>query len=268
MDLDSIVGALLRHKVIALLSILATIGALIAVYQASDPVYQARSSLIIVPPAPPTEGEASDPDLTGRDNVYQRFGDISIVASIVADRVGGQVSRDSLVSEGVDGRFEVALTDRFGGAKPLVDVISFGTSSAGALEDNQTLINAFNAELQTLQAEEGTLPRWMFSTRPVETPSRAEQQLSSTLRSLGAVGALGALGLLTAISIADTLGPRSRYKARSGQRRRDARKKRSDVPAEPAVSPEPPDDGGGGTLAHERASSSSSAHTQSLGGLK
>lgn len=219
MDLETMVGAILRHKIISVAVILATFAALAGVYLTSEPVYQARSSLVMIPPAPPTEEEANDPALEGRDNPYARFGDLSIVAAIVSAKLMGQVTRDELAAQGVDPRYEIGPSDRFGAGRPVVDVLSYGSSNDAALEDNEFLVAAFNDDLEAVQAEENTLPRFMLTTRAVDIPSRAEPQLTSRLRSLFAVAALGALALLTAISIADTLGPRSRNATQGGRRR-------------------------------------------------
>lgn len=224
MDLSSILDAFSRHKVISALVVVGTLAAMVGAWWISTPDYQARGSLILVPPpTPPTPADvASSPELQGRktDNEFLRFGDPSVVAAVVAVRSGSGAVRKELAVKGVDDRFEVVVTNAVGVPGPLAGITTYGATEEEALRDYQIVSDTFDRSLYELQAAEGIDDRYMFTTIPVEVPDEARLQVSSTFRIIAALGLLGGIALITSISLADLFGQRAQSKRRKQGRLR------------------------------------------------
>ena len=209
MDLLTIIGKIWRHKLVTLPVILLTIVAAGYVVAVKKPVYEAKSSFVLLnPPAAPTaEDIARDPEL-GRikpDNPYTRFGDQSVIIQVLASTMSGDQARHALVKAGADERYTVAPSAEFGYSSPIVQVTAIGWTADIAMKSANLVRDAATRELDRMQSAQGVDKRYRIKALEVDAPDQAELQASGQLRMLVGMLVLGAVGLFMVVSIADAL---------------------------------------------------------------
>jgi hypothetical protein len=197
--------------------------------------YQAdASSILMAPPAPPTPEQIAKNPALGRintNNSYLRFGNLSIIVSLLSQTLTTQGEQQALVNQGADPRYTVALSDLYSTGAPIVQITATGDSAYSAIRTAQLVSRALNQTLYTLQHAQGTNPAYMITTLEISTPAHAQLMVSSKLRSVIAVLGLGALMLFVVIS---TMSARA-------QRRVSPRRAATDpVVAEPLATFAPP----------------------------
>jgi hypothetical protein len=183
-----------------------------------QPVYQTASSYILLnPPAAPTPDEvARDPKLgVGTDNPYTRYSDQSIVVQVLASRLSGDDARAELAREGADPRYTVAPSSNFGFSAPIVQITAVGVTPAAAVKTADVVGLAMTRELDRMQQQHGTAPRYRIDAQEVAAAHDARLKASGKLRSLVAVFVLCGILLFVVVSIADAVGTiRSQRRAR------------------------------------------------------
>jgi hypothetical protein len=209
MDLLLIARKIWRHKLLTLPLIVLTFLGAAYVVAVKQPVYQAKSSYVLLnPPAPPTaEDIARDPALARikTDNPYTRFGDQSVVIQVLASTMSGDAARHALVRQGADIRYTVAPSSEFGYASPIVQITAIGANAASAIQTARLVGNATTIELDRMQSSQGVDKRYRIKPLQVAAPDQAELQASGQLRMLVGVLLLGVVLMFIVISIADAL---------------------------------------------------------------
>jgi capsular polysaccharide biosynthesis protein len=216
MDLVSIVQALWRHKIATAAVILLTaLGAIyVGVFKA--PEYQASASVLFVnPPAAPTAAQiAKDPALgeINANNPYANFGDLSVVSDIVINLLTSDSGQRALLSQGVDPRYQVALSPAFG-SPPIILITGVGTSSRAAIRSANLIATTAQNDLLQIQNSQNVSSYYLIRSEEFVTPLHAKLVLSTKLRDLIAVLAVGAILLCVVVSVADVLEKRRRAAA-------------------------------------------------------
>lgn len=206
MDLLSLLRLMVRHwrvtVPVALLTLIGVVGAL----NVSSPTYEATGSIILLsppePPKDPTTGQVA-PEVG--QNPFARYGDLSVVADILARYMDSDSQRAEFESQGVTGYDVVANRLQRG---PVVEVTGKGSSTEGAITAAETVLENADASLAAIQRAEDADPQYFVTTAPLEPASTATAMYGSTLRTAIAVMALGGLGMLGAAVVAEAIGRR------------------------------------------------------------
>lgn len=219
MDLISMAQILWRRKILTIpLLILTALGAFYVV-KVKPPTYQAQSSILMVPPSPPTAAQiAADPALgkINPNNPYMNYGDYSVVADTLIDTVTDSANQRALATQGADPRYQLALSTDYGNP-PIIDITGVGHSPQIAMRSAELVTQAAEADLYKLQANAGVNRLYMIRATQLITPTAATSSMSGKLRTLIAVLAAGMLLLFVAVSLAEAV-----EKRRNGYAGKDA----------------------------------------------
>jgi hypothetical protein len=212
MDLVAIMQSIWRWKLVTIPVLLLTIAGIAYEGVLKPATYSAQASYILLaPPAPPTADQvAKDPALAkvNTNNPYLRFGDLSIVVSLLAQTMTTQSEQQAIVRQGGDPRYTVGLSDAYATGAPIVQIQGIGDSPTAAIRTVQIVGAATKQMLYTLQAAQGTNSTYMITTLPISTPATATPQVSSKLRTVIAVFVAGMILLFMAISTMSGLAER------------------------------------------------------------
>jgi capsular polysaccharide biosynthesis protein len=209
MDLMSLVRLMVRHWRVTAPAAAVTLMLVAAAFLLASPTYVASASVALFsPPEYPevaenpgaTTSSAETPDTTtsSGENPFTRYGDLAVVADIVARKMNSDAERAALESEGVTGYEVVANRLQRG---PIVEVTGNGPNAADAINSAEAVVARFDAVLSEMQEAEGADPAFFITSGAVEPPETAVAQVGSTVRTAIAalaVGALGTLGLAVA----------------------------------------------------------------------
>jgi hypothetical protein len=187
---------------------LLTVIGLVAAFQLSSPTYEATGSVVLLSPPEP-------PDVTGRpesasapdvgQNPFARYGDLSVVADILARVMDSDSKRAEFESEGVTDYAVVANRLQRG---PVVEVTGQGPNPEAATRSAELVLAEVDTVLSELQRDEGADPDYFVNTAPLDPPSTATAMYGSTLRAEIAALALGVLGTLGLAVLAEALARR------------------------------------------------------------
>jgi hypothetical protein len=199
MDLNSIVRLTLRHWRVTVPAAVATVLLVVAAVVLASPTYSASASVAMFSPAePPSDEAATGVVAPPSQNPFSRYGDLSVVADIVARKMDGEAVRAALKEKGVAGYEVVANRIQRG---PIVEVTGTGPNPEAAISSAEAVVAEFNAVLLDMQVSEGADPNYTITSAPIESPETAVAQVGSTMRvviAAIAVGGLGTLGLAVA----------------------------------------------------------------------
>jgi capsular polysaccharide biosynthesis protein len=207
MDLSSLVQMLVRRWRVAVPASLLTLLGVMAVAQLSPPTYQSTGSIVLLsPPEPPDAvGQPElEPPVSGQ-NPYARFGDLSIMADILARIVGDESTRAELAAQGVTS-YEVTANRLSRG--PVIEVTGQSSSADGAVRSAELVLAEVDAVLSELQQTEGVDPEYVIKDVAVQPPATATPLYGSTIRSVIAALAVGGLVTLGLVVLAEVLAPR------------------------------------------------------------
>jgi hypothetical protein len=209
MDLLLITRKLWRYRLVTLPVVFLTLCGAVYAVAFKDPVYEAKSSYLLVnPPPPPTAEEiAQDPSLRDQntDNPYTRYADQSVVVQALTGALSSDSARRELKDKGADSRYTVAPTSEFGYSSPIVEITGIGPSPQRAIQTAEVVGGALKGELRRMQKAEGVDPQYAITTQQVAAPTDAELRASGQARMLVAVIALGAVLLFVVVSVADAV---------------------------------------------------------------
>jgi hypothetical protein len=204
MDLMSIVSLMWRHWRVTGPALVATIGLVVAAWMMGSPSYSASASLALfsTPPAP-LGADGTPVPIAG--NPFDRYGDLSVVADIVARKMDSESVRAELTEQGVTG-YEVVANRLSRG--PLVEVTGTGPNAKAAINAANAVVAEFDVVLRDMQVAEGADALYVITSGPVESPETAEAQVGSTLRTVIGVVAIGGLATLSLAVVAETISRR------------------------------------------------------------
>jgi hypothetical protein len=209
MDLLLIARKIWRYKLATLPVIFLTLCGAVYAVAVKDPVYEVKSSyLLINPPAPPTAEEIARNPQLGRvnaDNPYTRYADQSVVVEVLTSALNSDAARRELKDAGADSRYTVASTSELGYSSPIVEITGVGASPQAAIRTAEVVGDALKRELDRMQKDEGVASDYLITTQQVEPPTDAQLRASSQARTLVAVLALGGVLLFVVVSVADAL---------------------------------------------------------------
>jgi hypothetical protein len=208
MDVLSLLRLLGRHwRITAPAALLTVLGVGVAL-QSSSPMYEATGSIVLLSPPEPPEfndlPESAPPPEVGQ-NPFTRYGDLSVVADILARIMDSDSSRDEFESEGVTG-YEVVV-NRFQRG-PVVDVTGQGPNPEAATHSTEVVLAEVDTVLTELQQAQGADPDYFIESAPLDPPSTATAMYGSTVRAVIATLAVGALATLGLAALAEALARR------------------------------------------------------------
>jgi hypothetical protein len=187
---------------VALLALIGVVGAL----KVSSPTYEATGSIILLsPPEPPKDPITGQVAPEVGQNPFARYGDLSVVADILARYMDSDSQRAEFASQGVTGYDVVANRLQRG---PVLEVTGKGSSTEGAITAAETVLENADAGLAAIQRAENADPAYYVTTAPLEPASTATAMYGSTLRMAIAVMALGGLAVLGTAVVAEAIGRR------------------------------------------------------------
>jgi capsular polysaccharide biosynthesis protein len=235
MDVISIAEMLWRRKVVTIPVLLLTLLGAFYVIKVKAPVYQAQSSLLIVPPGTPTSSQiAADPALAkiNPNNPYVTYNDLSVVADTVIDVVTDPASEQSMAAQGADPGYSLQLSTDYGNP-PIIDITGIGKTPQIAMRSAELVTKAAQADLLSLQRTQGVNSYYMITGTQLITPTQATTSVSGKLRTLIAVLSVGLLVLFAGVSLVEALERRRRGQAggaRARQREPEREPQRQEEP--------------------------------------
>jgi hypothetical protein len=226
MDILSLLRLTVRRRWVTVPAVLLTVVALVLAVRVSSPTYQATGSMVLLaPPDPPQAGVvASPPIMVEGQNPFARYGDLAVMADILARTMSSESRRATYDPDQVTGYDVVANRVQRG---PVVEVTGQGPTADAAVESTEVVLTDTAAVLEDLQRDQGADPGYFIRSAPLEPPSDASARYGSTLRAgiaVLAVGGLITIGLaVLAEAVAQRRRPPPRAKGRkvvTGNRRR------------------------------------------------
>jgi hypothetical protein len=208
MDVLSVLRLLTRHWRVTAPAALLTVLLIGAAFRSSSPTYESTGSIVLLPPpeAPDLEAAAEPaPPPTVGQNPFARYGDLSVVADILARVLDSDSRQAEFESEGVTGYEVVANRLQRG---PVVEVTGQGPNPEAAMRSTEIVLNEVNAVLSELQEAEGADPDYFIHGASVDLPSTATAMYGSTVRTAIAALAVGALGTLGLAVLAEVIARR------------------------------------------------------------
>jgi hypothetical protein len=222
MDVLSILRLLVRHWRVTAPAALLT-GLLIgAAFLSSSPTYEATASIALLPPpeAPDVNAPSAAAPAPGvGQNPFARYGDLSVVADILARVMDSDSRQAEFESQGVTG-YDVVVNRLQRG--PVVDVTGQGPNPEAAIRSTEIVVKEVTAVLTELQQDEDADPAYLIKSAVLEPPTTATAMYGSTLRTAIAALAVGTLGTLGLAVLAEAIA-----------RRREARPTAAVEPATP-----------------------------------
>jgi hypothetical protein len=208
MDLLTLAGTIWRHKIAAAPVVLLMGLALFYVVAVKPPTYDADASVqLLYPPAAPTALQiAQDPKLgkLNANNPFVSLGDPLFVGDAVVDEITSASSQQTLLSEGVDKRYEAAMSSDPGNP-PIIDITGVGSTAQEALYSAQKVTALARTDLANMQAADDVNPYYMITSQVLLQPTKASEAVTSKLRDLIAVLGAGIILLFVVISAAEAL---------------------------------------------------------------
>jgi hypothetical protein len=218
MDLITIAEKMLRHKLALLPVIILTalgVGYVIAV---KKPVYDTTSNYILLsPPAPPTAAQLAANPALGRisaNNPYMDFGDLSVVANLVAQVMTTDAVKGSLLKEGANPTYTVAPSAQFGLTTPILQITGVGATPQAAIQTATLVGQAVITQMDKLQAAQGVNPHYYIRPSQFTAPNSPQLQVSSKLRMLVGVLAIGTILMFVVLSTMTGLEERKQLRRR------------------------------------------------------
>jgi hypothetical protein len=208
MDVLSLLRLVVAHWRVTAPAALLTVIGLVGAFQFSSPTYEATGSVLLLsPPEPPdvTDRPESEPVPDVGQNPFTRYGDLSVVADVLARVMDSDAKRAEFESRGVT-NYEVAANRLQRG--PVVEVTGQGPNMAAATRSAELVLTEVDTVLSELQRAEGADPEYFINTAPLDPPSTATAMYGSTLRAAIAVLALGVLGTLGLAVLAEAVARR------------------------------------------------------------
>jgi hypothetical protein len=224
MDVVSVLRLLTRHWRVTVPAALLTVLLIGAAFRSSSPTYEATGSIVLLPPPEAPDVQPSSqpaPPPTVGQNPFARYGDLSVVADILARVLDSDSRQAEFESQGVTG-YDVVV-NRFQRG-PVIDVTGLGPNPEAAIRSTGIVLKEVNAALSDLQEAEGADPNYFIHSASVELPSTATAMYGSTVRTAIAALAVGALGTLGLAVLAEVI-----------TRRREARPTAAADPAMPGA---------------------------------
>jgi hypothetical protein len=168
--------------------------------------------LLADPPGAPTPAQiAADPALgkINANNPYVNYGNLDLVADVVIDLVNAPATQQTLVNEGANPKYTVALENAFDNP-PVIQVTGTAPTGPEAIKSAQLVAQALSHSLYQMQANQHVNSHYMISADEIVNPGTASASSSGKLRTLVGFLALGIILLLVAVSIAQSLENRRR----------------------------------------------------------
>jgi hypothetical protein len=208
MDVVSVLRLLARRWRVTVPAALLTVLLIGAAFRSSSPMYEATGSIVLLPPpeAPDVQpsSEPAPPPTVGQ-NPFARYGDLSVVADILARVLDSDSRQAEFESQGVTG-YDVVV-NRFQRG-PVIDVTGLGPNPEAAIRSTEIVLEDVNATLSNLQESEGADRNYYIHSATVELPSTATAMYGSTVRTAIAALAVGALGTLGLAVLAEVIARR------------------------------------------------------------
>jgi hypothetical protein len=248
MNLHALTQTVRRHKLATIPVLLLAIAGIGYVVAVKSPTFEAKSSYILVPgaPAPTTTQTAQNPALKN-ENTYNPLandGGLSIVADALSEAMSSASAAAVVAHDGGGlGSYTVAPDTIYYGTPPIVDITADGPTAAAATSTAEAVGRAMQKQLATMQAAQGTSPRYWIALLELAQPDNPTMQLSSKLRDLVAVIAAAVVLLFVIVSILN---------AREERKREALQPEPLPLPTEPVpLRPEPVHESNGWHTANE-----------------
>jgi hypothetical protein len=203
MDVLSLLRLLVRHWRVTVPAALLTLLGVVAVVKVSAPTYRSTGSIVLLSPPEPPDVSAGGPQPTAdNQNPYVRFGDLSIMADILARIAADDMTRAELMAQGVT-KYEVSA-NRFSRG-PVIEATGEERTQRAAIRSADNVLTEVQTVLADLQEAQGIDPEYFITTASVQPPSTASAVYGSTMRM--AIGALvvGGLSLLALAVLAEVV---------------------------------------------------------------
>lgn len=204
MDPATLLRWLGRHKVLALLLVVATALGVRHVLFRPFSEFESRAAVLLVTPgrapAPPAD---APPAPTRKDNPYLRDYSPAVVITVVSSYVNSPQARDELQALGADRRYQVLPPSKYGYVNAIAEMRITGATPEGAQLTAQLVVEAFQERLEEIQAAEGADPSSFIRTRVVREPTYGLAVVPGRVRAVAGVLGLGAIGLFTLVSTVD-----------------------------------------------------------------
>ncbi|HTZ43829.1 MAG TPA: hypothetical protein VMB79_08185 [Jatrophihabitans sp.] len=197
MSLSSVWRTLIRRWYVTLLGLLLTLGLVYAGAKLSPPTYQARASVLLIPPKSQQEA-----------NPYLGLGGLQEVSDVLSRAVSDSVTTDAVTAAGGSAKYSVARDTSTTG--PIILVTAEAPSAATALLTDKLLIQRMGPALTSLQAGQDVPAGAYINLITLSADQKAAVQRKSQLRACIAGGAAGLLLTVLLVAFAEKTANRRR----------------------------------------------------------
>lgn len=208
MDLQTLVGAIGRHRIAVLLVLVATAVAVVQVPRGISSEYEAVGSVVLLSPSSVPSGTGEDVNV----NPWARFGPTEAAAAAALTQVLRSPSRRELVVG--DGELVKTYdigTNAANGA--IIDIRVIGATEASTLAAFDVALQTLERELEGRQEASGAEPPTWLRADVLTRPEGATELPGAATRAMAAVGAIGVIAAASAAIVLDTLGNARRRRA-------------------------------------------------------
>lgn len=218
MDPASVLKTLWRHRIIALVVVVATVGAAGLAWMYAPRTFQTQATYAIVNPDLPSQTELAQSATLRKlnsNNPYLRSSDPTLIADVVITTLNSQDTVEALKNAGLSTDFDAdqASSQNQG---LLVGITARADSAAGAMATADKLSALLVQNLRSMQKIDGAADLYLFTPLRVQAPTHATEQFSSTLRVLLMIVGGGFVVLFIAVSVAHSLDEARRRRAEQG----------------------------------------------------
>ncbi|HEY7049800.1 MAG TPA: hypothetical protein VH373_21465 [Jatrophihabitantaceae bacterium] len=199
-----------RQWPIAVAGLIITVVLCAATIRLVPPSYATKASLLLTPPQTPATAAT-----TGNPNPYMQLGGLQPLADIVSRAMMSSSSLAALRKAGLEGSYTVTRDTTTDG--PLVTVTTKAKTPEAALTNLRLVLNLAGPQLNTLQANQGVVPKNRVSTIVVARDTQANKSRKSQIRALVVALVAGLVGTALAVSVVDLLMQRRRAPKQAGR---------------------------------------------------
>jgi capsular polysaccharide biosynthesis protein len=200
MDLRDALRVVLAHRLIAVVGLLATAGAVAFAASQVVPTFRASGSLIVL---------SSTDSATGVVNPYTQFtNSTGTTSAAIQEVVNSQAFEEELQNLGVDGKYDLALDPNSGGA--IIKISVEADDPAGAMRQYNVISEEVGSVLAERQEAAGAPPKSWITAVPLVTPLDAEMATGRIDRTVISIAVIGVLLTISICFGADSFRSRTK----------------------------------------------------------
>ena len=209
-DPNAVLKALWRHKILAFLVMIVSVGSLIDVAFFGPRVYEASAEFVLISPKVPSELDlVKHPELgnLNSDNPVPSS-DLSLAAQVVMAKLSSDSTVSLLRDQGSSADYTV--TSGTGNGSSIIDITATAATPDAALAASRFVSDQLSGQLRSIQKVNGADDLYLISSLEIDGSQHAVERVSSRLRLIIVVAAGSLVILFGVMSVAHAVDNRTR----------------------------------------------------------